>query len=372
VSPRSLLGLCGLLAALLATNSPAAPAAESAADWPTAAPGDVGMEGEALRRAVEALRRDRDHELHSLLVVRRGRLVVEEYWRGHDRDTLHDLRSATKSITSLLTGIALDRGLLPGVAAPVLPYLAPPEARQALGPAKGAITVEHLLTMRSGLDCDDRDRKSPGHEDRMYRSRDWVQFFLDLRAVRPPGAEAHYCTGGVVALGRVLAAAGGRPVPELAQEFLWNPLGITEARWSRFDGGRQTDTGGHLSLRPRDLAKLGQLVLQQGWWQGRQVVSRAWIETSTAEQTRIDDGKPYGYLWWLVGAQVGPRKLRVVFAQGNGGQVLFVVPELELVAVFTGGAYNSPKAGLPLQVFGAAILPAVDELKPAPAEPAIP
>ncbi|AXW61199.1 hypothetical protein CJO94_03795 [Ralstonia solanacearum] len=124
------------------------------------------------------------------------------------------------------------------------------------------ITLEHLLTMRSGLACDDRDPASPGQEDRMYQERDWVRYFLELPVAAPAGTVAHYCTGGVVALGRVVAEASKQPIPTFANAVLFGPLGISNARWADFDAHRQTDTGGHLALRPRDMAKIGQLVLQ--------------------------------------------------------------------------------------------------------------
>jgi CubicO group peptidase (beta-lactamase class C family) len=163
----------------------------------------------------------------------------------------------------------------------------------------------------------------------------------------------------VVALGRVLAVATGQDVPAFADEALFHPLGIVGARWARFDAGRQTDSGGHLMLRPRDLARIGQLLLQQGRWGGRTIVSREWIERATAEQTRIDGGRPYGYLWWRRSFPFRGDRVDAFSAEGNGGQYLFVLPQLELVVVFTGGNYNSPKAGRPLRMMANDLLPAI-------------
>jgi CubicO group peptidase (beta-lactamase class C family) len=341
-------------------------AQDLAAEWPRASMAEVGMDSAHVALAMDSLPGGSAHGLHSMLVVRRGTLVYERYWSGHAAGTLHDLRSATKSITSLLTGIAIERGHLPGVDAPMLPYLAPRYADlDNPHEAKSRITLAHLLTMRGGLACDDHDRRSPGQEDRMYRSRDWVRHFLELPVAHEPGDSARYCTGGVVALGRVLAEASGTPVPELARDALFAPLGIEQARWATFDGGRQTDTGGHLRLRPRDMAKIGQLVLQEGRWDGRQVVPAAWIRESTSMHTRLGEGRPYGYLWWQVGAAYPGHTVRIVHASGNGGQFIFIVPDLELVAVFTGGTYDSPRAGLPLHLLATAILPATEEIRAA-------
>jgi CubicO group peptidase (beta-lactamase class C family) len=326
--------------------------------WVTATPDEVDMNGALLRAAVARLDGERRHGIDSMLVVRRGRLVAERYWNGHDMGTLHDLRSATKSVTSLLVGIALDRGLLGDVHDPALPYLARayPELASA---GDRPITLEHLLTMRSGLACDDRDRRSPGHEDRMYRSRDWTRFFLELPRTHPPGERTVYCTGGVVALGRIVAEAAGQSIAEFAGEALFAPIGILAYSWRSFDGRRQIDTGGHLRLRPRAMAKIGQLVLQRGVWDQGEVVSGAWIDASTAVHTRFDaDRRPYGYLWWQVQASLGTRRVDLIHASGNGGQYIFIAPSLDLVVVFTGSNYNSPRAERPFAILAEYILPA--------------
>lgn len=327
--------------------------------WVLAEPAEVGMDGALLRAAAARLDGERKHGIDSMLVIRRGRLVAEHYWNGHDMATLHDLRSATKSVTSLLVGIALERGLLRDVADPVMGYLAGAYPEFAGDRDSPPITLEHLLTMRSGRACDDRDRRSPGQEDRMYRSDDWVRFFLALPSTHPPGAYTQYCTGGVVTLGRIVAEASGTSIAEFAAKHLFGPLGVHTVAWSRFDGGRQIDAGGHLHLRPRGMAKIGQLVLQRGVWDGDDIVSGAWIDASTAVQTRFaGDDRPYGYLWWRAQARLGARGVDVIFADGNGGQYIFVVPALDLVAVFTGHSYNSAAAARPFAILGEYILPA--------------
>ncbi len=331
--------------------------------WPLADPAEVAMDGSKLQAAIDRLNGERRHGIDSMLVVRRGRLVAEHYWHGYDMATLHDLRSATKSVTSLLVGIALDLGVLHDVHDPALPYLARAYPELAASPGDPPITLEHLLTMRSGLACDDRDRGSSGHEDRMYRARDWVRFFLELPRTHVPGEHTQYCTGGVVALGRIVAEAANQSIPRFAAEHLFKPLGIQADAWRRFDARRQIDAGGHLYLRPRAMAKIGQLVLQRGVWDQGDLVSGAWIDAMTAVQTRFAaDKRPYGYLWWRVqaripnGAEVA--SIDIVYAHGNGGQFIFVVPALDLVVVFTGSNYNSAKAERPLALLGEYILPA--------------
>ncbi len=337
--------------------------------WPLADPAEVAMDGSKLKAAIDRLDGERRHGIDSMLVVRRGRLVAEHYWHGYDMSTLHDLRSATKSVTSLLVGIALDQGLLRDVHDPALPYLARAYPELAGGPRDPPITLEHLLTMRSGLACDDRDRRSPGHEDRMYRARDWVRYFLELPRTHAPGEYTQYCTGGVVALGRIVAEAANQSIPQFAAEHLFKPLGIQAHAWRRFDRRSQTDTGGHLYLRPRAMAKIGQLVLQRGVWDYGDLVSGAWIDAMTAVQTRFAaDKRPYGYLWWRIQARIQHgaevTSIDLIYAHGNGGQYIFIAPTLDLVVVFTGSNYNSVKAERPLAILGEYILPAALTLAP--------
>jgi len=359
----TLIGRAAALLACAALTGCAAPQRLSSRrpieGWVVATPSEVGMDGDLLRAAAERINGDRKSGIDSMLVVRRGRLVAEHYWNGHDMATLHDLRSATKSVTSVLVGIALERGVLGAVGDPVMRYMARAYPDLAGDNNSPTITLEQLLTMRSGRACDDRDPRSPGQEDKMYKSRDWVRFFLALPQVDPPGERTQYCTGGVVTLGRVVAEAAGMSLAEFAARQLFGPLGIRVAAWSRFDGGRQIDAGGHLYLRPRAMAKIGQLVLQRGVWDGDDIVSGAWIDASTAEQTRFTaDARPYGYLWWRTQARLGARSIDVIFADGNGEQYIFVVPALDLVVVFTGHNYNSPAAARPLAILGEYILPA--------------
>lgn len=321
--------------------------AESVASWSIATPEEMDLDGERLRAALKGL--PEGHGLRSFLVVRHGKLVSETYWNGADADTLQDLRSATKSITSLLVGMAIADGKLAGVDASIGEHLEVPETLRS-------ITVGDLLTMRSGLACDDRDASSPGNEEKMYGQRDWVSFFLALPVRAEHGTVTNYCTGGVVALGRIVEAATQTRIEGYSRDRLFRPLGIEHWRWATFDEGRGTDSGGHLRLRPRDFARIGQLALSHGRWEGQQVVPSEWIDDSFREHTRIDAAQvAYGHLWWLQDAESN----RVIFASGNGGQLLFIVPSLDVVAVSTGSNYDSEKQAIPFQLFTFGVLQAV-------------
>lgn len=284
----------------------------------------------------------------AIVIARHGKLVYESYRNGFDRDELHDLRSATKSITSLLVGAAIDRGLVLGVNERVLPFF--PEHTRTLAPseAKSRMRLRDLLTMSPGLDCNDWIPASPGNEERMYKTKDWIAFALGLSMTHEPGQYTAYCTAGPVLLGGVLTKATGQPVPDFANAALFSALSITRAEWQKTPEGG-TDTGGHIHLRPRDLLKFGQLVVEGGRWQGRELVSPAWIEESTRDHTSLG-GAPYGYLWWLGDFNTNGTSGRVISAQGNGAQYAFAVPSLDLAVAFTGSRYNDPSNGQPYEL----------------------
>jgi CubicO group peptidase (beta-lactamase class C family) len=351
---RNTLVLAILVLVVSCTPSIPSPFAEDT-PLPTATPEEVGLNTQTLDQLRELIPDDSEHKLHSLLIVKDGQLAFEEYYNGYTRHTPQDLRSTTKSITSLLVGMAIEQGYLTNVDASMMDYLA---ASYRDITDKDDISLRHLLTMSSGLDCDDGDRSTRGQEDRMYRSSDWVRYFLELDVVYQPGDVTRYCTGGVVALGEVIAQATGEDFAMFADRVLFEPLDIQNYQWERFDNSRKVDSGGHLLFTPQGMAKLGLLVLAEGNWQGQQLVSRRWITQSLQPHTEID-GVDYGFLWRQYNIPQGGRNIDVFTAQGNGGQVIFIVPAFDLVAVSTAGYYNSPGAQIPYQLFFSYILPAV-------------
>ncbi|MEM9143475.1 MAG: serine hydrolase, partial [Bacteroidota bacterium] len=171
------------------------------------------------------------HKIHSILLVKDNKLVLEEYYNGQGIAEPHDLRSATKSIRSLLLGIAIDQGFIGDVDDPISQYLKHPEPTKNSDPRKKTITLKHLLTMSSGLDCNDLDKKSKGQEDNVYKKKDWIQYTLDLPMVQDPGQVSHYCSMGVVLLAEIISKASGMTIQEFAKHFLFDPLGITRATW---------------------------------------------------------------------------------------------------------------------------------------------
>jgi CubicO group peptidase (beta-lactamase class C family) len=281
-------------------------------------------------------------------VIRRGYLVHETYYGSSSRDDVHTMQSVSKSITSLATGIASDQGSL-GIEAPVLALL-PQYANASPDPRLTQVTLRHLLEMRSGINF--YENPYPGSPlETLNNSRgDWVRIALEQPFNADPGALWQYNSGGVIALGAAIASATGTPFNAYARERLFTPLGISGQYWIVSGYDATVHTGGGLYLRALDLAKVGYLVLKQGRWNGRQVVSSDWLARSTAPITpRASQfggvSVDYGLLWWIApidparsGADVGNR---VLIAAGNMNQFLFVVPSLDLVVVNTGATNDS-------------------------------
>lgn len=306
--------------------------------WETAMPEDVGIDAHAVTDMVGAAIAGEAGVVHSLLVVRHGKLVVEEYFHGYRREDLDPIASCTKSVASLLVGIAIDQGTIPGVDVPILDFF--PELRNAAAPGWESIRLEHLLTMSMALDWTDREAES------VHGSG--PAFFRDVLARKPagpPGERWRYVSANVDLLAGVLRQATGVQADAFAREQLFEPLGIRSFEW---EGGRTAgypQMDGSLMLAPRDMAKLGSLVLDGGRWNGRQIVSADWIGEATAPRIAAEDGSgAYGYLWWVGGppAPTG-ETIDVVWANGWGSQFILVFPTLDLVVVTTGGNQDNGK-----------------------------
>jgi CubicO group peptidase (beta-lactamase class C family) len=325
-----------------------------------------------LERVVQGVLDGTWPDVHSVLVYHQGRLILEEYFYGYRAERPHQMRSATKSVVSALAGIAASRPGGTALTSPVLARL-PYTAYDHPDPRKQQITLEHLLTMRSGLACDDHDARSPGNESKLYETPDWVKATLDLPLVRQPGELALYCSGGVAVVGRLTERAVGKSLPDFAQEALFAPLGITRADWRwNYDLSHRNREYSQIHLRPRDLLKFGLLFAQGGQWAGQQVVPAAWVRASLAPQTDIK-GTGYSYFWWQPYLNVempgGMRRVDYSSVQGNGGQKIYLMPQHELVVVFTGGDYNSG-ASPPNRIMATLILPALlAEPTPAATQP---
>lgn len=289
--------------------------------------------------------------LHSLLIVRNGKLVLEEYFYSHDREEPHRLASATKSVTSLLIGIAIDRGLLGGPEESILDFF--PDYASEAAPGWEKVNLGHILTMSAGVGWVKADL------DGFYDSEDRFATVFKQPIVGVPGERFEYVSPNMDLLAGVIKHVSGMCADEFAEKYLFGPLGIADYEWDygRWEGHPLMD--GSLALRPRDMAKIGQMVLDGGTWQDRQVISSEWIKKSTACHIDADDSENYGYLWWRGSAPLEDKLVEGVFASGWGSQFIFIIPEYSLVVVTTGGNDDNSMNFAPVRMFPDYILPAL-------------
>jgi CubicO group peptidase (beta-lactamase class C family) len=280
--------------------------------------------------------------VHSVLIARHGKLVLEEYFFGYDESQPHDLRSASKTLASVLAGIAIDHGAHFNIHTPVLSLFPEYATVTNVDDRKRQITVKNLMTMSTGLACDENDDNSPGNEDTMQNQtaqNDWYKFILDLPMVRSSGETYAYCSGTVNLLGGVVRNTTHMWLPDFFQKYVADPLDMRRYYMNLGPTG-EGYFGGGLRLRPRDLLKLGQLYLDGGRWNGRRVVSASWVAQSVSPQIKTGAESADGYNWHLNTLHAGGKSYKEYEANGNGGQFLIVLPELDIAVVFTAANYN--------------------------------
>jgi CubicO group peptidase (beta-lactamase class C family) len=332
-------------------------AAAPAFSQPIAPPQDLGFAADLAEKLDAGMRSGLLRGLHSVLVVRSGRLVLERYFAGEDEtwgrtlghvsfgpDTLHDLRSVTKSVVSLLYGIALDRGLVPAPDASLLAQF-PEYPNLAADPRRAPIKVLHALTMTMGLEWNEQvPYTDPAKSEiLMERATDRYRFIFEQPVVAAPGTRWTYSGGCPALLGRLIAKGSGKTLAQFARETLFADLGISTFEWAQGDDGVDSAASG-LRLKPRDLARIGELVLANGRAGARQTVPRDWIDASFRPAIPTEDGLDYGRMWFLgqdaTPAIKGPQRWIAGF--GNGGQRLWIMPSAEVTAVIMAGNYNRP------------------------------
>jgi CubicO group peptidase (beta-lactamase class C family) len=289
--------------------------------------------------------------IHSILISRRGKLVLEEYFRGFDRERPHDMRSAGKTIGPMLVGLARDHGAKVGPRTPVYPLFPDYKPFANWDERKTRLTVEHLMTMTSGLATDDNADSSPGSEDQMQSQSaqpDWYKYTLDLPLAREPGGTtAIYSSASLNLTGGVAQRASGIWNVELFDKYIARPLQFGLYHLNLTPKG-DFYTGGGAYLRPRDSLKLGQVYLAGGNWNGRRVISQEWVELSIAYHSTfakpvidIDVNHQYGYGWHIYHFTVGGHVYRVCAAGGNGGQFVMIIPDLDMAVAVNAGSYRN-------------------------------
>ena len=321
--------------------------------WRTSTPEEQGMDSETLAVLIEYLRDYDGSHVDSLMIIRNGYLIAEAYFYPFTKGSKHDVASVTKSITSTLIGIAIDKGHISDVEKHVLDFF-PDRTIANLDANKQAMTLEHLLTMQTGFECIAAPAEVTLME--MVYSPDWVQFTLDLPMSEAPGKSFVYCSSGAHLLSAILGQATDMSTLEFAQEHLFEPLGISDVIWPTDPQGINRGYG-DLRITTNDMAKLGYLYLYQGKWEGQQILSDTWVRSATHKHVKLSEEAGYGYLWFLRDYYI---------AHGRGGQAIYVVPDEYLVVVATGRGPDPPTTRGLIPNY---ILPAIKSTKSLPENP---
>ncbi len=306
------------------------------AELPIALAATVGMSQDTITKVLELIRTNPPNDFRGLVVIKDNKLVVEEYFSTYWRETIHDIRSAGKSVTALLLGIAIDKGLVKSEEQSIYDFF--PAYKKSSSPD---IRIKHLLAMSSGLSADDDDPDSPGRTSNWLTSMDWVGFALSLPMAFKPGEKFAYTDVCPMLIGAIIEQKSGKPLSAFAKEHLFTPLGIREYYWYTAPNG-STVPMGNLYISTLDFAKLGQLVINDGKWAGRKIVSAEWTRKMGQKQLKLENpfADNYGYFWYASTREINGKKYDYVFASGNGGNVLFVVPSENLVVSVTSSAYG--------------------------------
>ncbi len=298
-----------------------------------------GLDPELLATMVQKIVAGKYPNVHSILILRNNKLVFEEYFYEYNRDSLQEMRSASKSVVSALMGIAIHQGRIKSVHERLLALL--PEYHFANpSPLKEQITIQDLLDNQSGVNYDEAWDKSMGNENDMNSSDDWIKYTFDLPMIDTPGKKGRYNSGNPITVGWLIEKYTGMPLHDFAAKYLFGPMGITDFKWNFKPDRSNVANYCQVVLTPRDMAKFGLLYLNNGLWQGKQLVPAGWVAESTAKHSVVE-GVDYGYLWWLKYLDAGNVRYHSFAAQGNGGQKIYVFRDLNLVIVTTGGNFNT-------------------------------
>jgi len=317
------------------------------ASWRTETPAAVGFDAGRLDNAIREVSAGRYGSMHGVLVVRFGYLVVDHY-DSWDKTRVHTMQSVTKSVTSLLFGIAQSKtsGDAGSLDRPVLDVFKKYSSIANVDDRKRALTLRHLMTMRTSMDFWEQPYPGSPLEQLNRSSDDWVKLVLDRPMTGTPGSVWAYNSGAAIAMGGVIRELSGRNVDDFARSELFEPIGATGETWARSPYDGLPHCGGGLNLKATDLARVGYLVLRHGRWGDREIVPRAWLDLTTAPVTRGSPvffssyGSAYGYFWWLFPTRRGGTDTGIIAASGSGGQWLFVIPSLDLVVAIVAAEGN--------------------------------
>jgi CubicO group peptidase (beta-lactamase class C family) len=312
-------------------------------EWKTISPKELNINEDILNDLVQKINDSTIHSVDGIVLVKDEKIVFEEYFNGFTKDSLHNTASVGKSVTSALVGIAIENGQIPSLETTVMDFFTDSYAIEHLNEEKRNINIEHFLTMSSGLDCDDWDDNSLGNTKHFIDAKDDFALTLNLTMTNKNRERFAYCSGGANLLGEIIRKQSSQSLKEFADKELFNKIGIYENEWFIVPKEPYSEfAGGGNILRPRDMARFGLLYLNQGNWNGKQVIPSEWIEKSTSKQIEVpSEPADYGYFWWIKSYQYQGQEMDAFEASGNGGNKITVIPELNLVFVLTGSGYGS-------------------------------
>ncbi|RSC93063.1 serine hydrolase domain-containing protein [Tenacibaculum singaporense] len=300
------------------------------------------------KEKIEALNKKiaqgRFEHINGIVVVKDNKLLIEEYFNGSSRESLHDPRSVGKTIASTITGIAIKEGYIKDESVKLKEFY-DLKTYKNYSLKKDSVTLKSLLTMSSGFVGDDDDYSNPGNEEFMYPTSDWVKFALDLPMSTDieVGEKYSYFTAGVVVLGDILNKTVPNGLVTYADDKLFSPLGITNYKWE-YTPQNVGNTAGGIRLRAIDFAKYGQLYKNEGHWNNQQIISKRWVEKSLSKQIKqpYTNDSFYGYLFWNKTYRVNNKNYEVSFCSGNGGNKIFIFKDIPFVVVITASGYGLP------------------------------
>lgn len=311
-------------------------------DLPAISFSEAGFRADSIKNLIQQIGQTHPNDYRGLVVIKDGKLAIEAYFNTYWRDNIHDIRSAGKSITALLLGFAIEEGWVKGIDQPITDFF-PKNRFSTINSDYQEIQLRHLLQMSSGLDADSDDINSPGNAIQWVAKDRWIDDLLSLPIAFTPGERWVYADVNAILIGKIIEETSGQSLADFAHERLFSPLGIREFYWYKNAEGT-TGAAGNLYLSALDLAKIGQLMLNQGQWEGHQLVSKEWIATIAKKELAISDYNPfaedYGFFWYKTKRKYQNGMVDCMFASGNGGNVLMIIPELNMVISSLSSAYG--------------------------------
>jgi CubicO group peptidase (beta-lactamase class C family) len=332
----------------------------------------INHEMDALKNAISS---GAYPNIDGIIVQASSSIVFEEYFNDYDRNSLHDTRSAFKSITSLLVGIAIDKGLIK-LDDRISRYFPESKNQDTTNLYRELITLKDLLEMKAGFNCEEFYGIGPNCEDQMDAQDDWVEYALNVSMKNKPGINWSYNSIEPMLVGAIISSTTGLSIMDFAKENLFKPLGISDYQWTVSPKG-QGMTAGSFFMKPIDMLKIGRLVKQNGSWKGKQIVSKKWLQQSTdcnidinfsfTRYSRMHHAKyrsaNYGFYWYKEQIETGEINTEVLFASGNGGQYIMLLDEYDAIVVFTGSNFNNWRSKLPFEILLKHLIPMLESKK---------